>query len=320
MKKNPGIIVVILTGMLLAAIAAGLYWGAVRIPMHEYLLPENRLILGMRLLRVCAAIVAGCGLTVSGIVLQAVLRNPLAEPYLLGTSSGAGLGVVIVIVLGGAGIVLPAAAFAGALLTTALVYRIALHNGRASEHTLILSGVIVSVAASAVMVFLISVSRKESLHGIIWWLWGNLQVVDARLLAGVTAIVVAAGVTVYFLSQDMNAISMGEEEALHVGINVHTVRNILIVLATLISASLVCVCGIIGFVGLVVPHMVRFVVGPNHKTLIPVACLSAAVFMVICDLCSRVIAPPFEIPIGVITAVIGAGAFIVLLKKKQKYG
>ncbi len=317
MRNKTGIIIIVRALALAAAAAAGMYWGAVRIPLADLFLPENRAILSLRFMRVLAAIVAGCGLAVSGIVLQAILRNPLAEPYLLGTSSGAGLGAVLVVLLGLGGVYLPAAAFAGALLTTALVYAIARHNGSISQQTLILSGVIVSMAASALMVFLISISSNAAMHGILWWLWGNLQISDGRLLGMVTAIVVFAGCVIYIFCQDLNAISIGEEEAAHLGIDVEKVKKILIALATLITASLVCVCGIIGFVGLIVPHMARFVAGANHKALIPVSCLWAALFMVVCDLCSRVIAPPFEVPIGVITSVAGASVFIVLLKRKQ---
>jgi iron complex transport system permease protein len=151
-----------------------------------------------------------------------------------------------------------------------------------------------------------------------WWLWGSLQVYDLRLLL-VNAVIVIAGVLAIFVfSQDLNAISIGEEEATHLGIDTEAVKKILLVVTSFVTASLVSVCGIVGFVGLVIPHMTRLIVGPNHRILLPSACISAAIFMVFCDLLSRVVFAPLEIPIGIITALIGTPVFIILLKTKQK--
>ena len=309
--------VVVLFIILFFAILLGILKGSVSIPFNELFFKENQPILYLRLSRILIAVVAGCGLAVSGIVLQAILRNSLAEPYLLGTSSGAGLGAVIAIISGISRIYLPLVAFIGAILSIILVYNLARENNKIPEQSLILSGVIVSVALSAIIVFLISISGNEALHGMTWWLWGSFQVYDLKLLSIVSIIVFFGISVIYIFSQDLNAISIGEEEATHLGIDVEEVKKILILITSLITASLVCICGIIGFAGLMIPHMMRLIVGPNHKILIPTTVLAAAIFMVISDTLSRTLFPPLEIPIGVITAILGAPTFIFLLKRKQ---
>ena len=308
----------ILSGILAIVALCGILKGSVNIPFDQLLLKENQPIVNLRIMRILVAIVAGSGLAVSGIVLQAILRNSLAEPYLLGTSSGAGLGAVIAIIIGASGLYLPLAAFIGAILSIILVYNIARQNNKIPEQSLILSGVIISVALSAIMVFLISISSNEVLHSITWWLWGNLQVYDVGLLITAGIIVFSGIIAIYIFSQDLNAISLGEEEAIHLGIDVEATKKILILITSIIISSVVCICGIIGFVGLMIPHMMRLVVGPNHRVLIPATCLAAAVFMVACDILSRTIFPPLEIPIGVITAILGAPTFIFLLKRSQR--
>jgi iron complex transport system permease protein len=309
--------ILVLFAILIFAILLGIFKGSVNIAFSELFLKANQPILKLRLFRILMGIMAGSGLAVSGIVLQAILRNSLAEPYLLGTSSGAGLGAVIAIITGISGIYLPLAAFIGAILSIILVYNLAQQNNKIPEQSLILSGVIVSVALSAIIVFLVSISGNEALHGITWWLWGSLQVYDFKLLLIVTLVVFFSVAVIYVFSQDLNAISIGEEEAIHLGIDVESVKKILVLITSLITASLVCICGVIGFVGLMIPHMMRLIMGPNHKTLIPATCLAAAIFMIVCDTLSRTLFPPLEIPIGVITAILGAPTFIFLLKRKR---
>lgn len=310
--------ILVLFFILIGAVLLGITKGSVRLTLPELLLLENRGILYLRLARILMAGLLGSGLAVSGIALQAILRNSLAEPYILGTSSGAGLGAVLAIIIGISASFLPMAAFIGAILAIIVVYNLARQGTKVPVQSLILSGVIVSIALSAIIVFLISLSSNEALHGMMWWLWGNLQVYDIRHLFIVGFIVVTGIVAIYVLAQDLNAISIGEEEALHLGINTETAKKILFIITSMITASLVSICGIIGFVGLIIPHAMRFVVGPNHKVLIPSACIAAAIFMIICDLFSRMLLSPLEIPIGVITAVIGAPLFIILLKQKQR--
>jgi iron complex transport system permease protein len=296
----------------------GLSQGSVSIPFTELFSENNKLIFYLRLLRVLLCIIAGSGLAVAGIVLQAILRNPLAEPYLLGTSSGAGLGAVIAVLAGISGMYLPLAAFIGALFSVTLVYAFARQQRTLPAPSLILSGVIVSIAFSGITVFLIYLSPNEALHGLMWWLWGSTQVLDMHLLLLVAIVVVGCIICVATLSQDLNAISIGEEEAHHLGIDVEVIKRILIVLTAIITAALVCICGTIGFVGLIIPHMTRLLFGPNHRTLIPASCLVASIFMIACDCISRVAIPFTEVPIGIITSIIGAPVFIALLRRNQR--
>lgn len=308
----------ILIILLLITIFIGIINGSCNIPISELLRENNRNILFLRILRVFLAIVVGSGLTVSGITLQAILRNPLAEPYLLGISSGAGLGAVIAILTGILTIYLPLAAFTAAILTIILVYIISRQANKVPVQSLILSGVVISIALSGLLIFLISMSSNEALHSVTWWLWGSLQVYDLKLIFIVSLIVFIGIIITYIFSQDLNAISIGEEEAIHLGINTETVKKILFFATSLITASIVCISGVIGFVGLIIPHIMRLIVGPNHRVLIPTSCVAAAIFMIICDLLSRSLFAPLEIPIGVITSLAGAIVFIVLLKKSQR--
>ncbi|MBU1869290.1 MAG: iron ABC transporter permease [Candidatus Omnitrophica bacterium] len=310
--------IIILSAGLFLAILLGVTKGSVNLPLTELFSPQNRGILFLRLSRVLLAIITGSGLAVSGIALQATLRNPLAEPYILGTSSGAGLGAVIAIMLGLTPIFMPVSAFIGAGLAMLLVYNLARQGNKIPVQSLVLSGVIVSIALSGILVFMVSVSSNEALHGLMWWLWGSLQVYDLKLLLVVGIITLTGIIAIFMLSQDLNAISIGEEEAIHLGINAEAVKKILFFITSLITAGLVSVCGVIGFVGLIIPHIMRLAIGPNHKFLIPASCLGGAIFMIICDLISRTAIPTMEIPIGVITAIIGAPVFLILLKRKQR--
>jgi iron complex transport system permease protein len=318
MNMNPRRKILLLFIILLAAGLSGIYKGSVNIPFLELFSKENQQILYLRMARVVLGILVGAGLGVCGVALQAILRNPLAEPYLLGTSSGAGLGAVIAIILGISSAYLPFVAFLGALLSIILVYNLAKQNGKIPVQSLILSGVIVAIALSGIVVFSISLSSNEALHGIMWWLLGSLQIYDTGLLLVVGSIVILGIISIFVLSQDLNAISIGEEDAIHLGIKIETIKKILFLITSLITGALVSVSGMIGFVGLIVPHMMRLVVGPNHKVLVPATCLGAAAFLVLCDTFSRTVFAPIEISIGVITSIIGAPIFIILLKRRQK--
>ncbi|MFA5345807.1 MAG: iron ABC transporter permease [Candidatus Omnitrophota bacterium] len=318
MVKDFKKIIFLLFLLLCAAVIFGFINGSVPIPLSKLFIKDNQLIVNMRLLRILAAILTGSGLAVGGIVLQAILRNPLAEPYLLGTSSGAGLAAIIAVILGVSRFYMPVAAFLGALVSIVLVYSLACERKKVADKSLILAGVIVSIASSSLIVFLVSLFGDQAMHEMNWWLWGSLQVYDWKLILLVSIPVVLGICVIYIFAQDLNAIQLGEEEAMHLGVNTQVVKNVLVIITTLITAGLICICGIIGFVGLVVPHMMRLVVGPNHKILIPVTCLAGAIFMVVCDVFSRTLFSPVEIPIGVITAIIGAPVFIILLKRGQR--
>jgi len=315
--KNNLVIILLLIGFF-ASIFIGLSYGPADLSLTELFSHNNFDILRLRMMRVLLGIVAGAGLAAAGCILQAVLKNPLAEPYILGISSGSTLGAGLAIICGISSQVQPLIAFIGALIATMLVVYLARANGAISIHSLILLGVIIGTVLSGIATFLISISSSQALHGIIWWLLGNLQIYDIKLLMTVSILVLTSIAVGWIFSQDLNAISIGEEEAKHLGIDIETIKVILIIICSLITGAIVSACGIIGFVGLIIPHGIRLIVGNNHRIVIPAACLAGSIFIVICDLISRAIMPPVEIPIGVITAVIGGPLFIILLKKYQR--
>jgi iron complex transport system permease protein len=304
--------------ILFAVIIFAIFKGSSRIPFLELFSEINRQILYIRLARILLGILAGAGLGICGAVLQAILKNPLAEPYLLGTSSGAGLGAVVAIIFGLSSAYLPLAAFLGALLSIILVYNLAREKHKIPVESLILSGVIVAMAFSGVIVFLTSISSNEALHGMLWWLLGSLGVYDFKLLLSVAAIVILGMSAIIIFSRDLNAISIGEEEAIHLGINLELMKKLLFFLTSFITGAIVSISGMIGFVGLIIPHMMRSYIGPDHRLLIPATCLGSAAFLVFCDTLARSLFPPVEIPIGVLTSLIGAPVFILLLRNRRK--
>ncbi len=300
------------------SLAAALLMGSVQIPLGRIMDDPYRAILYVRLARIITAIIVGAGLSGLGAVLQSLLRNPLAEPYLLGASSGASLGAVVIIIFGLGAAFLPIGGSIGALLSAVMVYAIAKRRNSIPPQSLILAGVIMSIALSSVIVFLISVAGNDALHDIMWWLWGSLEVYDLRLLGLVGSIVLIGLTIMYCFSQDLNAISLGEENAIHLGVNVENLKRILFGIGSLMVGSLVSLCGMIGFVGLIVPHIARLIIGSDHKRLIPMSIILGATFMIVCDLIARTIFVPFEMPIGVITALVGTPVFMIVLKRSSK--
>ena len=308
----------LLLAALLALCAASLFVGAVQVP-PERLLGSS--IFWLRLARILLGVVAGAGLSVAGVIFQALLRNPLADPYVLGVSSGAGLGAATAIVLGlgvAGAWTLPGAAFAGALATILLVYALArTASGAVPVHTLLLSGVIVSAVLGSALMFLVSTSTAEELHSVVWWLLGSLQIFDWSLLK-VAAAVVAAGVLVTVLmARDLNLMTLGEEPAAHLGLHVERTKRLFFLIASLMTGATVAACGLIGFVGLIVPHTVRLAVGPDHRRLVPASALVGAMLLVLADAFGRTVMAPVEIPIGVITAFLGGPFFLVLLRRRK---
>lgn len=321
--KKQRVIISILLITLLASVFIFSLVGAVYISPAQLFSPENKDIYHLRLMRIILGIIAGAGLSAAGVIFQGILRNPLAEPYVLGVSSGASLGAVLSIVLGlgkiwGAVYFLPVAAFTGAVLTFVLVYNLARMGNRVPVQSLILSGIVVGSVFSSIVMFLVSISQSEKLHDIIWWMLGDLQIFDAGHL-GAVAVISGLGIVVaMFFSRDLNAIAIGEEEAIHLGIKVETVKKILFCTASLITGAIVSACGLIGFIGLIIPHTMRFIIGPDHRGLLPASCLAGGIFLVACDSLARTVILPAELPIGVITALIGGPFFVLLLRKKRR--
>ncbi len=283
--------------------------------------PERAGVLTVRLWRVALGALVGAFLSSAGCVLQAVLRNPLAEPYVLGLSSGAALGTAVCIIAGGlvlSSLVLPAAGFFGALVSMLIVYRLARVGRGTAPHTLILSGVIWGAVCGSLLMFIVSQSSAEGLHAIMWWFLGDLQVFDVRLVEGAAVLGLMAFAGLMAMSRHLNVLMLGEEMAGHVGLEPERAKMIALGLASVLTAAAVSASGLISFVGLTIPHAVRALVGPDHRRLLPAAALAGAAFLVLADGIGRTILYPTEIPVGVITALIGGPFFLLILRKKRK--
>lgn len=279
----------------------------------------DTIIFSIRLPRVLLAALVGCALSVAGSIFQALLRNPLADPYILGISSGSAVGAVLAMMLGLAATSfgLPLASFIGGIGTVAIVFNVGRMGRRVHTNTLLLAGVIINAFFGAVLMFLISISRTEALHSIIFWLMGDFSFADYRRMALASPYIFSGVFLAYFLARRLNLIVAGEDEALQFGVDVERVKKYAYALASLVTAAAVSVCGLIGFVGLMIPHMIRLVLGSDHRLLIPAAGLWGAAFLVICDTLARSILAPMELPVGVITAAFGAPFFIYLLKTRS---
>ncbi len=278
-------------------------------------------IVELRAARLLCAFFVGGGLAVAGAALQAVLRNPLAEPFVLGLSSGASLGVVLVITTGltaASAIAMPAAAFAGAALVLCLVLLMARGAGAEYANNLMLSGVVTGSVCSSILLFLISVLGLDSLHGAIWWMLGNLQPHNPMLFKTVAALIAACAVILTLLGAKVNALTLGEEMAYHLGLRPVRLILAILALASLATASAVAVSGVIGFVGLVVPHLLRIIHGADHRRLFPLCLVYGGVFLMLCDTIGRsTLGGAQEVPVGVVTTFVGGPFFLWLLNRRK---
>jgi len=206
--------------------------------------------------------------------------------------------------------------------TIALVYALArTAAGAVPVHTLLLAGVVVSAVLGSLLMFLVSISSSENLHSVVWWLLGNLQIFDWGLLEVVAAVVAAGLAVTMLLARDLNVMTLGEEPAAHLGLEVERTKKVLFLTASLVTGATVAACGLIGFVGLIVPHSVRLAIGPDHRRLVPACALAGAAFLVLADAVARTVIAPIEIPIGVVTALVGGPFFLLLLRRrKRSYG
>jgi iron complex transport system permease protein len=280
---------------------------------------ERSIILSLRLPRAILAGFVGAGLSVSGATFQALLRNPLADPYILGVSSGAAVGAILAILLGlgTCSFGLPLASFLGALLTILVVFYFGRQDGKIHPNTLLLAGVITGSFLSALIMFFISVSQREELHTIIFWLMGDFSFSNARAILIIFPYILLGISLLYLRSRHLNLILSGEEDAVQLGVDVEKLKLISYLSASLITAASVSVCGLIGFVGLIIPHSARLIFGPDHRLLIPSAALLGASFLIASDTFARTLLAPVELPVGVITAAFGGPFFIYLLKTRK---
>lgn len=285
---------------------------------------DEQIVWQFRAPRVLLAVVVGAGLAVAGTTMQAIVRNPLADPYILGVSEGAALGAAIVVVLGGGaagGFPLSIAAFLGALGVFALVYLLSQQGGRVAPTRLVLAGVALSYLCSSGTSFL--VLKAESAQGggaqaILFWLMGSLAAADWSSLGLPAAVVLVAVAVLLTQARGLNAILVGEESAIGLGIDVPRLRLVSVAVAALLTGTVVAVSGGIGFVGLMIPHIVRLLVGADHRRVLPAAALTGALFLLWVDTAARTVIAPDELPLSIITAIIGAPFFLWLQRRNGK--
>jgi iron complex transport system permease protein len=282
---------------------------------------EYSIVFDIRLPRIILALAVGGALSIAGVIFQGLFRNPLVEPYTLGVSGGAALGVGLSMVFrlnDACGLnMFPFAGFLGALSAISLVYLISIRQGTLRITNMLLTGVMISFICSSLIMLLMAISKTEDLHGIIFWVMGSLEESNWMLIK-VACLVAILGISIsLFFAKDLNAFSLGEEEALHLGINVERTKKLLFVFASLLTGASVSVSGIIGFVGLVVPHFARMFVGQDHWILLVASGLCGGIFLVLCDALARTIIAPLELPVGVITGIFGGTIFVYFLAKRQ---
>ena len=292
---------------------------------HESAIPFefSNVIFDIRLPRIALGILVGAALSVSGASFQALLRNPLADPYVLGVSSGAALGAILSLAwLPLLPWTMPAFAFVGALGTIAAVYFLGRRQGQLDSTTLLLAGIISASFLSAVILFLMTTLSGHDLRGMAFWLMGDLASpsppgLDVKFWFGFLFVVLLIGAgAIYTTASDLNLILTGEEEAHHLGVNVARVKMVVYVGASLLTGLAVSVSGAIGYVGLLVPHVIRMIFGSDHRLLIPASAIGGAIAVVFADTLARTIVAPTELPVGAMTAAIGGPVFIYLLRRR----
>jgi len=336
------LVLLLLGGGLVAALFLANAFGAVNVPLPDILkmvlnklavfdfpstwrVVDETIIFQIRLPRVISGALVGAALATAGVLFQGLLRNPMADPYIIGTSAGAALGATVAMMLPvnlvflGFGLV-PMAAFGGALVTVILVYNLARVGGKTPIISMLLAGFVVSSLLAAVMMFLVSISGRLNLNlqSVYSFLMGNISVTSWGQLAVIAPLVIGGIIGARFFAFHLNAFSLGEEGAAYVGIEVEKDKIRILALGSLLTATAVSISGLVGFVGLVVPHAVRLSLGPDHRLLLPASALAGAGFLIIADLVARIILAPMEIPVGVITAIIGAPFFLYLLRRTRR--
>jgi iron complex transport system permease protein len=278
----------------------------------------------IRLPRVICGALVGAALAAAGVTYQGIFRNPMADPYVIGASTGASVGSALVLVLGvGISVLgvntLQIFAFVGSLTTVLLVYTISRVGSRVPVTTLLLTGIAISLFQNAIVTYMKTIASDKILHGLTFWLIGSLAPTENWDKAWAILPFILIGTAVaYLYSRDLNILALGEDQAQHLGVEIEKVKRILLVSGALMTAAAVSISGLIGFVGLIIPHLTRVLIGPDHRVLLPTSVVVGASFLMICDALSRVIMGSGEAPVGVITALSGAPFFIYLLRRKRK--
>jgi iron complex transport system permease protein len=323
-----------LAGVLVLVSLAAVSFGVVPIPTGDLLLTllrrtigesgplsavNEQIVLETRLPRVVLGMLVGASLAVAGAGFQALLRNPLADPYVLGVSSGAALGAIASLALAPQmKVAMPLAAFAGAMLTISGVYLLGRRGGQLDSYTLLLAGIITASFLSAMIMFLMTTLPSGDLRGMAFWLMGDLSIKPPVELYRLYAVAGVAFLAIYFAGADLNLLLTGEQEARHLGVNVARVKLVVYLAASLLTGLAVSLAGAIGYVGLLVPHVMRLVVGSDYRILLPAAALGGAITVVLADTLARTVVAPTELPVGAMTALVGAPVFLFLLRRRLR--
>jgi iron complex transport system permease protein len=284
------------------------------------------IIIQIRLPRILAGVLVGAGLAAAGVMYQGVFRNPMADSYLLGASAGASLAYTLAVLYAGSTFALTyfglgifqIVAFAGAVLTVFVVYFMARTGNKVPVTTLLLAGIVMNIFLLSLQTLFELRSQNQTIQGIIaFTAGGGLSNATWNSVISVTPFVGVGILVAFFFTKDLNMLSMGDDTAQHLGVNTERVRQILLLLGSLITAAVVAISGVIGFVGLIIPHLTRLVIGPDHRILLPTSAIVGAIFLILCDSVARVATGASELPVGVITAMVGTPFFIYLLRKRK---
>lgn len=313
--------------LLLVVMAISLVLGTAEISLNQIMKffsgdmpvedPARLIIFKIRLPRIILAGLVGFSLSLGGVVFQALLRNPLADPFILGISSGSAFGAVLGISFGFSfSLGIPLMSFAGALMTIYLIMALGARKIGMESSTILLTGVIINAFFTAIIMFFISTTADSRLHTMLYWLYGDLSQSRYGQLAIITPAVLIASFLLYSFARHLNLITAGEETALQLGVEVEMSKKICLIIVSLIIGLVVAFSGLIGFIGLIVPHLGRMTFGSDHRLLMPVSSIGGAIFLIAADTMARTVISPDELPVGVITAFMGAPFFIYLLKKR----
>jgi iron complex transport system permease protein len=322
--RHRALLVLALLALLsVASLAVALAVGSLSVPFSEVLAAlagsdsaAKTIVLDLRLPRALAGFACGGLLALAGALMQVLLRNPLADPYVLGISGGAGVGALLALLLGLAGLAVPGFAFAGALAAMLLVFGLAHGDGSWTQTRLLLTGVVVAAGCGAVVALILTLAPEQKIHGMLFWLMGDLSQASAALPVFMLLLLLALALAVALpFARELNLLARGADQARALGVAVPQLRRLVYVVASLATAGAVTTAGSIGFVGLVVPHLVRLAIGNDQRLLLPAAVLAGGSLLVFADTLARSIVAPVQLPVGVLTALVGVPVFLYLLGK-----
>lgn len=320
-RRRALLVLALLAFLGVASLAVALAVGSIALPLRDVLAaltgaatPSGAIVLDLRLPRALAGFACGGLLALAGALMQVLLRNPLADPYVLGISGGAGVGALSAMLLGLAGLGIASLSFGGALAAMLLVFGLAHGDGSWTQTRLLLTGVVVAAGCGAVIALMLTLAPEQKIHGMLFWLMGDLSLVaDPKPALAVLAVGILVALP---FARELNLLARGAEQAAALGVAVAGLRRLVYVVASLMTAIAVTTAGSIGFVGLVVPHLVRLAIGNDQRLLLPASVLAGGSLLVLADTLARTIVAPIQLPVGVLTALIGVPVFLYLLGRK----